>query len=300
MRKIPKNIVDGSILKKYLVRDYTYITLGLIIYTFGLVGFIKPVHVVTGGLMGIGLAIEYATHGAVHVQVIYFAVNVLLCAVALKILGIKFLTKTIYGVVVLTLLLSVAEKIITKQIIADEPLMSALIGAMMCGAGMGLIFNANGSAGGTDIIVAIVNKYKNMAFGRVMLMSDFIIITSSYLVLQDWVKVIHGLMVMGVMAYTVDLVVNGMRQSVQIFIISEKFEQIADAINDELHRGCTVLDGTGWYSKKPSKVIMVMAKRTESLQIFRLIKAIDAKAFISQSMVRGVYGQGFDPLVVKS
>lgn len=299
IRKIPKKIVDGSYLKKFIVRDYIYMTFGLMLYTFGLVGFIKPVEVVTGGLMGIGLAIEYATNGAIHVQVIYFAVNVLLCIVALKILGIKFLTKTIYSVVLLTVLLSVAEKIITKQIIADEPLMSALIGAMMCGAGMGLIFNANGSAGGTDIIVAIVNKYKNMAFGRAMLMSDFIIIVSSYIVLHDWIKVIHGLLVMGVMTYAVDLVVNGMRQSVQIFIISAHYGTIADAITRELHRGCTVLDGMGWYSKHESKVLMVMAKRTESLQIFRLIKAIDPKAFISQSVVRGVYGQGFDTLITK-
>jgi uncharacterized membrane-anchored protein YitT (DUF2179 family) len=286
-----------GILKKFYPRDYAYLTLGLIIYTFGLIGFIKPVGVVTGGVMGIGLSIEYATHGAIHVQFTYLIVNVFLCAVALKILGIKFLAKTIYSVIMLTALISVAEKIISRPIIADEPLMSALIGAMMCGSGMGLIFNANGSAGGTDIIVAIVNKYKNMAFGRVMLMSDFIIIISSYLVLHDWIKVIHGLIVMGVMAYAVDLVVNGMRQSVQIFIISEKYEQIANAINDELHRGCTVLEGTGWYSQKPSKVIMVMAKRTESLQMFRLIKTIDPNAFISQSVVRGVYGKGFDPLV---
>jgi uncharacterized membrane-anchored protein YitT (DUF2179 family) len=112
----------------------------------------------------------------------------------------------------------------------------------------------------------------------------------------DFIKIIHGLIVMGVMTYTVDMVINGMRQSVQIFIISEKFEQIADAINTEMHRGCTLLDGMGWYSQKPSKVIMVMAKRTESLQMFRLIKSIDARAFISQSVVRGVYGKGFDPL----
>lgn len=294
-----KKIETTNILKKFYPRDYVYMTLGLIIYTFGLVGFIKPVGVVTGGLMGVGLSIEYATHGAIPVQVTYFSVNFFLCLIALKILGIKFLTKTIYSAIVLTVLLSVAAKIITKPIIADEPLMSALIGAMMCGAGIGFVFNANGSAGGTDIIVAIISKYRNMAFGRVMLMSDFIIIISSYLVLQDWIKVIHGLMVMGVMTYAVDLVVNGMRQSVQIFIISEKYEQIADSINTELRRGCTLLEGTGWYSKKPSKVIMVMAKRTESLQIFRLIKTIDEKAFISQSVVRGVYGQGFDSLVVK-
>jgi uncharacterized membrane-anchored protein YitT (DUF2179 family) len=291
-----KKVQPTNILKKFYVRDYLYITFGLLLYAFGLVGFIKPVGIVTGGLVGIGLTVEYATHGFIPVQTSYFAVNLLLFLIAFKILGFKFLTKTIYGVFMLTFLMSVAAKIITKPIIENEPLMSALIGALMCGAGIGLVFSANGSTGGTDIIVAIVNKYKNMAFGRVMLLCDFIIIFASFLVLRDWIKVIHGIIVLGVMSYSVDMVINGMRQSVQIFIISHKYDEIADAINRELRRGCTLLNGMGWYSKEETKVLMVMAKRTESLQMFRLIKSIDEHAFISQSVVRGVYGKGFDPL----
>ncbi|MDR0830729.1 MAG: YitT family protein [Prevotellaceae bacterium] len=285
-------------LKKFYFRDYLYITLGLLLYAFGLIGFIKPVGTVTGGLMGIGLMIEYATSGGIPVQMTYFSVNLLLFLIAFKILGWKFLTKTVYGVVVLTLILSVFSRYI-PQIIKDEPLMSALIGAMFCGAGIGLVFNANGSTGGTDIVVAIVNKYKNIAFGRIMLFCDFIIIMASYFVLRDWITVIHGLMVMGVMTYVVDMVINGMRQNVQLFIISPKFAEIATAINSELQRGCTLLEGMGWYSQQSTKVLMVMTKRTESAQIFRLIKSIDEHAFISQSVVRGVYGQGFDVIKEK-
>jgi uncharacterized membrane-anchored protein YitT (DUF2179 family) len=283
-------------LKKFYVRDYMYITLGLFLYAFGLMGFIKPAGVVTGALAGVGLIIEYATKGAVPLQVTYFSVNIVLLFIALKVLGFKFMAKTIYGVLVLTFLISVMAKVITKPIIPNEPLMAALIGAMMCGAGIGLIFNSNGSAGGTDIVVAIINKYKNMAFGRAMLLCDFVIISSSYFVLNDVIKVIHGLFVMGVTTYTIDLVINGMRQSVQMFIISSKYDEIADAINSEMQRGCTMLDGMGWYSKQDTKVIMVMAKRTEALQLFRLIRSIDDTAFISQSMVRGVYGNGFDSI----
>jgi uncharacterized membrane-anchored protein YitT (DUF2179 family) len=250
--------------------------------------------------MGVGLAIEYATKGQIPAQVIYFGANFVLCIVALKIMGIKFLAKTIYSSIFLTILLFIAPQIIQKPIIPNEPLMSALIGAMMCGAGIGFVFNANGSAGGSDIVVAIISKYKNMAFGRVILMSDFFIILASYFLSHDWIKVIHGLMVMGVMTYAIDMVVNGMRQNVQIFIISEKYEEIANAINAELRRGCTILEGMGWYSKKPTKVIMVMTKRTESMQMFHLIRTIDANAFISQSVVRGVYGRGFDMLKGKN
>ncbi len=284
------------ILKQFYWKDYLNITLGLVLYAIGLIGFIKPGEVVTGGLTGITLLIEYGTNGRIPLQYSYFLINVALLAAALKILGLKFLLKTIYSVIMLTLLITVARQFITEPLIPDEPIMSAIIGGMMCGAGIGLVFNANGSTGGTDIIVAVINKYKNIAFGRGMMLCDFIIICCSYIVFQDFIKIVHGLIVMGVMTYTIDLVINGFRQSVQFLIFSKKYDVIADAINNELHRGCTVLDGTGWYSKKPTKVIVLLARRSEAAGIFRMIKSIDEHAFISQSVVRGVWGEGFDPI----
>lgn len=284
------------ILKQFYWKDYLNITLGLVLYAIGLIGFIKPGEVVTGGLTGITLLIEYGTDGRIPLQYSYFLINVALLAAALKILGLKFLLKTIYSVIMLTLLITVARQFITEPLIPDEPIMSAIIGGMMCGAGIGLVFNANGSTGGTDIIVAVINKYKNIAFGRGMMLCDFIIICCSYIVFQDFIKIVHGLIVMGVMTYTIDLVINGFRQSVQFLIFSKKYDVIADAINNELHRGCTVLDGTGWYSKQPTKVIVLLARRSEAAGIFRMIKSIDEHAFISQSVVRGVWGEGFDPI----
>lgn len=283
-------------LKDFYWKDYLNITLGLALYAVGLIGFIRPGGIVTGGLAGVALLIEYATNGGIPLQETYFVVNCILLLIAFKILGFKFLIKTIYGVVVLTGLLTLMGYIIKKPIIEEEPLLSGVIGGMMCGAGIGLVFTANGSTGGNDIVVAIINKYKNIAFGRGILLCDFIIIACSFLVFQDFNKIIYGLIVLGVMTYAIDMVINGFRQSVQVLIISEKYDQIADAINRELHRGCTLLDGTGWYTKKPTKVIMVLAKRTESVQMFRLIRSIDEKAFISQSTVLGVYGEGFDKI----
>jgi len=281
-------------LKEFYWKDYVYMTIGLALYAVGLIGFIKPGGIVTGGLTGIALLVEYGTNGRIPLQNTYFLVNCALLFVALKVLGLKFLIKTIYSVVVLTTLLTICQKLIDKPFIANEPILSGVIGGMMCGAGIGLVFSANGSTGGTDIIVALINKYRNLAFGRGMLLCDFTIICCSYIVFHDYNKIIVALIVMGVMTYTIDMVINGFRQSVQVLIFSEKYEIIADAINNELKRGCTVLDGTGWYSKKPTKVILVMAKRTEALSLFRMVKSIDERAFISQSTVRGVYGEGFD------
>ncbi len=281
-------------LKEFYWKDYLNITIGLCLYAVGLIGFIKPVGIVTGGLAGVALLVEYASK--IPLQLTYFSVNCLLLLVALKILGIKFLVKTIYGVIVLTGLLTLCQMYITEPIIHEEPLLSGVIGAMLCGSGIGMVFSANGSTGGTDIVVALINKYKNVAFGRGMLLCDFVIICCSYFVFQDMQKIVYGLIVMGVMTYTIDMVINGFRQSVQVLVFSSKYEIIANAINKEMNRGCTVLDGTGWYSKQPVKVIVVLAKRSEAVDLFRLIKRIDERAFISQSTVRGVYGEGFDQI----
>ncbi len=282
--------------KKFYWKDYLNITLGLALYTVGLIGFIKPVEVVTGGLAGVALLVEYATKGGMPLQYTFFLVNAALLLTALTILGYKFLIKTIYGVLVLTLMLTVARHFITEPLVPDEPIMSAIIGGMMCGAGIGFVFNANGSTGGTDIVVAIINKYKNIAFGRGMMLCDFVIISCSYFIFLDYIKIVQGLIVMGVMTYTIDLVINGFRQSVQFLIFSKKYDVIANAINNELNRGCTVIDGIGWYSKDHTKIIVLLARRSEASVIFRLVRSIDEKAFISQSTVRGVWGEGFDPI----
>ena len=174
--------------------------------------------------------------------------------------------------------------------------MSIIISGILCGTGLGLVFSANGSTGGTDIIGAVVNKYKNISIGRILLFCDFIIISSSYLLFHNVDKIVFGLVEMFVSNYVLDVVLNGNRQSVQFLIFSQKYDEIADRIIHEIGRGCTILDGVGGYSKKPVKVIVLLAKKSESVAIFRLVKRIDHQAFISQSIVRGVYGEGFDQI----
>ncbi|MCD7816633.1 MAG: YitT family protein, partial [Bacteroides sp.] len=177
--------------------------------------------------------------------------------------------------------------------------MSCVLGASFCGAGIGVAFSANGSTGGTDIIAAIVNKYRDISLGRVILICDVIIITSSYLVLKDWEKVVYGYVVLIISSFMLDQVVNSSRQSVQFFIISSKYEEIGHRINKDMHRGVTFIDGVGCYTHNNVKLMFVLAKKRESNTIFRLIKDIDPNAFVSQSAVIGVFGEGFDRIKVK-
>lgn len=279
-------------LKNFYLKDYILITFGLTLYAIGLVAFILPGKMVVGGGVGIATLIEYAT--GMPLQYTNFALNFILLVISFRILGVKFLIKTIYGVVMLTLLISAARMVFKEGLIEDEPLFAGVIGGMLCGAGVGIVFSHNGSTGGMDIVIAIINKYKNVAFGRTMLFFDCFIISSSYLIFQDYRIIVASLIVLGVMTYVIDLVINGSRQSIQVFVFSKEYDKIATAINHEMKRGCTVIDGIGWYSKNPVKVIIVMTKRTEADDLFRLIRTIDEHAFISQSNVRGVYGQGFE------
>ena len=206
---------------------------------------------------------------------------------------------TILAVFIFTFILAVSQQLITGPLIRNHPFMSCVLGASFCGACIGVPFSANGSTGGTDIIAAIVNKYRDISLGRVILICDVIIITSSYLVLKDWEKVVYGYVVLIISSFMLDQVVNSSRQSVQFFIISSKYEEIGQRINKDMHRGVTFIDGVGCYTHNNVKLMFVLAKKRESNTIFRLIKDIDPNAFVSQSAVIGVFGEGFDRIKVK-
>jgi len=276
------------------IQDWSVIVFGLLLYSFGWTGFLLPNGITTGGVTGISALVFFSTK--VPVGITYFCINGILLLFSIKILGFKFSVKTIINVILLTFLLTVFQTIIKEPLVKGEPFMSCILGGVLCGLGLGLVFNFKGSTGGTDIIAMIIHKYRNISIGKGLLICDILIICSSYIVFHSIEKIVYGIVVMGVASYTVDMVLNGARQSVQFFIFSDKYEEIANTIIEQAHRGCTILDGTGWYTKKPSKVLVVMAKKTESVAIFRIVKNIDPAAFISQSSVIGVYGKGFEQL----
>lgn len=281
-------------LKSFYWKDYLVITVGLMLFSIGFTGFIMPNEIVVGGLGGVGLLLKYAF--GLPVFMTFLVGNGLMMVVAWFVLGKGYVFKALYGVVGVTLLMAVAENLISEAIIHTDPLIASIIGAVFSGTGLGLIYTRNASTGGTDILGAIITKYRYISMGRGLLYIDLVIVGSSYLLFQSFEKIIYGLIVVSVMYYTVDLVINGARQSVQFIIFSTRYNEIASHVNSELDRGCTVLEGTGWYSQQPQKVLIILARKTESTSIFRLVKRIDENAFISQSNVVGVYGKGFDQM----
>lgn len=276
-----------------VIKDYVIITLGLLVFTAGWVLFLIPAEITGGGISGVAVVIFYATK--IPVSVSFLAINVVLVLVAIKILGANFGIKTIYSIGVLTLFFAVFQNVL-KEPIVDDTFLSAVLGGMAGGIGLGTVFSRGGSTGGTDIFAMIVNKYRNISPGRIILYCDVLIIASSYFVFQSPEKLVYGYVSMWVVSYSLDSFLSGANRSAQMFIFSKKYEEIADFINNEAIRGVTVLDGTGWYTKENTKVVMSVVRKRETSSIFRKIKEIDPEAFISMGSVMGVYGQGFEKL----
>lgn len=278
-------------------RIYTIIIFGLFLYSLSWTAFLLPHKITGGGVSGIGALIYYAT--GFPVGYTYFLINIGLILIAIKVLGANFGVKTIFGVVAGSVLLSVLQSVIHLPVVEDK-LLSAIIGGILSGVGLGIIFTQGGSTGGTDIIAMIVNKYRNISPGRVILMCDVFIIGSSFLVLTELVPVkrietiVYGYVAMAITAYAIDAVLSGSRQSVQMFIFSRKYSEIADRITSQINRGVTVIDGTGWYTKENQKVVVTLVRKHEASSIYKIIKEIDHDAFVSVANVMGVYGQGFE------
>ena len=280
-------------LKSFYWRDYLVIIFGLVLYSVGLTGFLIPYKIVMGGLGGISLLIKYSTGFPLWLS--FIILNSLLLVLAWFFLGRKYVFSTLFSSFMLALFLNLAERFITEPLVTNET-MAIIIGAICCGVGLGMVLSMNSSTGGTDIIAAIITKYHYLSMGRVLMYIDIFIVLSSYLLFQSLEKIIMGFVISSIIYYAVDMVINGSRQSVQFFIFSPMYDEIATHINSELGRGCSVIDGVGWYSKQPQKIVIVMARSSESTSVFRLVQRIDKDAFISQTNVTGVYGKGFEAM----
>ena len=295
------------------IKEYAIVTLGILLYVLGWSIFLVPNNLVGGGVTGISAIIQYATHGMIKIGYSYFVLNAGLIVAALFVLGWGFGGKTVYAIVLASVGLNVFQGIISPDFIQaialdNGKLMSTIMGGIMVGIGIGLTITVGGSTGGTDIIALMVNKYRNVSPGRMILWMDVVVILSSMLVpsftasgepvpfVDKITTVVYGFILIVVNSTVLDLVVSGSRQSVQLFILSKKYSVIADAITTELHRGVTVLEGKGWYTREETGVLMVLTRKADLNIMLRYIKAIDPQAFLSVSSVTGVYGKGFDKI----
>lgn len=298
------------------VKQYALITIGLMLYVIGWSVFLVPNNLIGGGVTGISSIVQYATGGTLKLGWTYLAINVILLIIGLKTLGSSFGGKTVYAIIVCSFGLNFFQSVIPHEFIKtmaldNGKLVCTLIGAVMSGVGIGMAMSQGGSTGGTDIIALIVNKYRGTSPGRMILWCDAVIIFSSLLVpsytpdgallpfSDKFTTMIYGYILIAVTSTALDMYLSGSKQSVQLFILSKKYEQIADAITHDLHRGVTVLDGKGWYTKNPTEVLMVLTRKADLNLLLGYVRSIDPDVFMSVTSVTGVYGKGFDTIKTK-
>lgn len=275
--------------------DYFLITIGCLIFCMAWTSFLIPNGLASGGFSGLCTIIQYGT--GIPVGWSYPIMNVVLLVMGFMTLGKAFGVKTIYAIAMTSMLFEFLPKFPQMEVLMDEKLLVALVGAAMESVGLGLVLLRGGSAGGTDIIAMIINKYWPLSPGRVYLLTDIFIIASLLFIPgKGLVDLIYAYVVMLVFSIGVDMVLLGNKSSVQILVFSEKYQKIADHIIYDVHRGVTALQSVGWYSQKESKVLLIVARKYQMNEVINEIKEIDKSAFISVSTAMSVYGEGFEEI----
>lgn len=286
--------------------------LGMFIYSFGWIGCILPANGVGGGAAGFSLimchALEQYCGISIQIGTMVFLLNGVLLLIAGFIIGWNFGLKTIYCVFVLSVAMNIWQSVLGPDssfpafrdmfsgLHELEAVLQIILGGLLAGVGVSTCFKQGGSTGGTDIVAMIINKYRTISYGRIVIYSDFVIIASSMLVGFKIDSVIYGYVMTAVFGYTVDLLMSGNQQSSQLLVVTHDYEKMAEVILQGAHRGVTLLDSMGWFSKENSKIVMVVCRKRETDTILKLVKSVDPDAFITVGSVMGVYGKGFEAL----
>lgn len=291
-------------------KNMVAIILGIAVYAIGFTIFILPHHVVIGGMAGLGALVFYATSGLIPVAVTMYGTNIILLAVSYKYLGKGFVFRTIFGMTVASIFIGSLEGYFTSHppLVADATL-SVLLGAMLLGVGIGIYYSHHGTTGGTDIVAAVMSKLSNVSVGRVMMVVDMSIVACSFFLPFDGdmearvqartQTILYGWIAIFLYSYITDKFLNEGRQTVQFFILSDNWAQIAYRITHEAKRGVTTLDGAGYWTGMGRKMLLVWCRKPDTYQIYQIVKEEDPTAYITTSFVRSVYGNGFDTLRIK-
>lgn len=275
------------------LRSYLLIAFGMLIYAVAATGFLVPHRIVGGGATGMSTIIYYLSGETIPVGVGYFLINIVLVGIGLKVLGPKFGIKTVFAIIVGSVFLSILQPLIPEAFVSDK-FMSSIIAGMLTGIGIALALAEGGSTGGTDIVAMIITKYKNVSPGKMIMYCDCGIIASSLLINFNIEGLMYGYVMMGVVSFTVDFVLTGKKQSAQLFIFTEKYDQVAERITQEVNHGVSVVDCKGWYSGQTKKMLIVVVRKNEAIDVLRIAKQVDPNVFMTMNTVMGVFGKGFE------
>ncbi|MFS9008825.1 YitT family protein [Streptococcus infantis] len=267
------------------------IIFGAAIYAFGLTYFVVPHHLFEGGATGITLITYYLFN--IPISVMNLIINIPLFILAWKIFGAKTLYSSLLGTISLSIWLAIFDKIPLNFNLEGDLVIVALVAGVLLGLGLGIIFNAGGTTGGTDIVARILNKYTNISVGKLLFALDFLILMLILIIFQDLRLVTYTLLFDFIVSRVIDLIGEGGYAGKGFMIITQKPMEVADKINEELGRGITFISGQGYYSQKDLKIIYCIVARNEMIKMKELIHTIDPKAFITITEAHEILGEGF-------
>ena len=280
------------------IRDCIAIVSGILIYAVGFTVFILPHHIVIGGMAGFSSLIFYATGGRLPVAVVMYGTNILLLLCGFRYLGKGFVLRTIFGATLLSVLIGSVEGYFTSHppLVSSAP-MSVIMGAVMLGLGIGIYFSHHGTTGGTDIVAAIMSHVSDISMGRVMMIIDVSIVALSFFLPFD------GDMEARIQSRTQTIIYGWLAIYIYSWLadryIDKGKETIAYRITHETGRGVSMWDGTGYWTGEPRKLMLIWCRQNDVYQILRIVKETDENAYVTNSSVRSVYGNGFDRLKLK-
>jgi uncharacterized membrane-anchored protein YitT (DUF2179 family) len=283
---------SGKSRMRRIISKYALITLGSVIYAIGFQYFMFPNQIVSGGLTGIAMILNRFTNWPVGMMIL--VMNTPLFLIAWRHFGLDYLIGSLVGTAVSSVCVDVLA--MTSFVATDDPMLGSIIGGVIKGAGMGMIYYVGASTGGVDIVAKMLRqRYPQINFGTIVLMIDVVIVVAYAFVLNQFQSAMYSLIGMYVVSKVVDLALYGIDNSSLCYIISEKSEELTQSIiNGNVHRGVTILNAEGAYSHQKKNVIMCVIKRTQMGEMRRLVRRVDEHAFFIVTDAKNVFGVGFE------
>lgn len=281
--------------KLKFVMDIVVILLGSAIFSAGVHAFTAPANIAPGGVTGLSTIIHYLTGFPIGLAVSLF--NVPLLLICFRFLGKRFFFRTMLSTLAISLFIDVIfARVPTYK---GDPIMAAVFGGVLIGLGMALVFTREGTTGGTDIVNKLLQrKFPHVPLGTLTFSTDIVIILAACLVYGNIESGLYAIISMFVASKVIDSMMYGMSEGKMILIVSDSSEEIAERIM-KMHRGVTMLDATGAYSKMEKKVILCAVAKPEYYRVKRIVKEIDPSAFMIITNAGEVLGEGFQQLDVK-
>ncbi len=275
--------------------SYSLIVIGAFILASGFVFFITPYKIVPGGVYGIGIVLNHLI--GVPVGLTGLALNIPLTIIGIRVLGPRFGVKTVIGFILSSIFIDGLTLLWgASPLVEDNALLSSIFGAVLIGFGLGLIFRARATSGGSDIVAMIIGKYTRMPIGQLLIMVDSVIVLFGLIIFKDWSIPLYSWLVIYITGKVIDGVLEGVSYEKTVFIISDKYKEISEKILYDLDRGGTVLSGKGMYNGDDKKVLFVNVTRRELGILQDYIHQIDPKAFLTVIDASQVLGEGFKRL----